>query len=123
MNLERIKKVFETEFNIISLTDKTNETDNVLARCCFYTYLVRKCNLNYANIARLAGAKPETVRYSIVNFDRYCFEFSFLKNKFERVSLLIDGGEISIEEKNYILSILEDKEVLYDKVKLILTNI
>jgi hypothetical protein len=36
MNLERIKKVFETEFNIISLTDKTNETDNVLARCCFY---------------------------------------------------------------------------------------
>ena len=105
--IRRLQKLFEKEFGINNIYKVSRERSHILARSCFHKYAVEKFNISYAELARFVGAKPETVRSSIVSFENYAFNFPFILEKYNNIRNRNMRNKITNEEIVFMQELLE----------------
>lgn len=107
--LQRIQKIIEKGFGIENMFKQTRENDYFLARSCFHKHVIDKYKYSYPTLAKITGESKETIGFSYRNFDRYCEQFSYLKDRYMDIEKEIDrkSGVLKNQEIEYLLKLLE----------------
>ena len=120
--IRRLQKLFEKEFGIENMYRASREQSHILARSCFHKYILENFNISYAELARFVGAKPETVRFSIVSFENYTFNFPFILEKYNNIKNRNMQEKITHQEITFMQELLERNKRRYNGHDVILAD-